>query len=357
MPLLQKLLTAGGRWVTRESVRVDSQEPEAVVGPSVVWITWEQQRRTTELARRLGVPLERFLFRGNGALRYPVLAGHTWEYLVRHRPRVLIVQNPSILLAVVGVLARRLLGVRLVVDRHTNFGLNQPPSLKKIVFTAISRFTLRHADLTVVTNQPLARIVRQSGGRDFVLPDAVPTMEAGGDFEFRGRRNLCFICTYSIDEPYGEFLRVVRELPSDVHVYITGDPARARWTPELEAIRDCNPNLTLTGFVDEQAYSALLHGADVIVDLTTFDHCLVCGAYEAIAAGRAVVLSDKQANRELFGDIPVYVDSDGPSMLQGLCRALDEAEARSERVREFRPVYEAAWNDSLQKLSSLIREY
>jgi hypothetical protein len=302
------------------------------------------------------VPLERFLYSGPGPLRYPVLAGHTWECLLRRRPRILMVQNPSLLLAVMGVWARALLGVRLVVDRHTNFGLNQPPSLRLRVFTALSDHTLRRADLTVVTNGPLREIVEAAGGRGFVLPDSVPSLDAAGDFALTGRRNICFICTYAGDEPYAALMGVVGQLPPDVHVYVTGDPARAHWTPELAAVRDSTPNLMLTGFLAEPEYEALLLGADVIVDLTTFDHCLVCGAYEGVAAGRALVLSDKQANRELFGDLPVYVEPHGPSILAGLRTALDEAEERARRVREFRPVYEAGWDASLRELVALVQD-
>jgi glycosyltransferase involved in cell wall biosynthesis len=343
-------------------VTLERVEPSASDAPpegaleNTIWITWERQRRTTELASRLGVTLERLLFRGPGGLRHLVLAGHTWARLLEQRPRLLIVQNPSLILALVASLARRWLSLPVVVDRHTNFGLNQPPSLKKRVFTAISDFTLRNADLTIVTNGPLAAIVEDKGGRSFVLPDPVPTLEETGAFPFEGDRNVCFICTYAMDEPYAELLSIVESLPQDVHVYVTGNPAGGEWSPELMEIRERAPNLTLTGFIDEEDYIALLKGADVIVDLTTFDHCLVCGAYEAIAAGRAMVLSDKQANRELFGDVPVYVNGDGPSILQGLRQALEEAPERSRRVREFQPVYETEWEESLRRLVAIMRD-
>ncbi len=348
MNLFRRLLTLGHRWVHRALEA--SPQGGALAEDNIVWIAWEVQRRTTELASCLGVPLERYLYRGPGALRYPVLAGHTWECLVRRRPDILIVQNPSLILTVVACFARMFLGVRLVVDRHTNFMLNQPPSWRKRFFTTISEFTLRRADLTIVTNSALVEVVEAAGGHGFMLPDRIPDLQTTKEFAAGANAVVLFICTYAKDEPWQEVLKVAHDLGADVQVFVTGNSKRASWTPELEALRDGTPNLTLTGFLDEADYMALLHRADVIMDLTTFDHCLVCGAYEGVAAGKALVLSDKEANRELFGDVPVYVDADAQSIQSGLRLALAEATERAERVVAFRGKYVQWWETRLTDL-------
>jgi glycosyltransferase involved in cell wall biosynthesis len=111
----------------------------------------------------------------------------------------------------------------------------------------------------------------------------------------------------------------------------------------------------LTGFLSERTYVDLLFTADVIVDLTTFDHCLVCGAYEALAAGKAFVLSDKQANRELFGDVPIYVEPTTDAIGNGLRRILAELPERTAVTQQFRGRFTALWRDRFLDLQSRLR--
>jgi len=56
-------------------------------------------------------------------------------------------------------------------------------------------------------------------------------------------------------------------------------------------------NLTLTAFIDDNAYVTLLYSCDLIVDLTTREDCLVCGAYESVSAEKPLLLSDTTALR------------------------------------------------------------
>ncbi|MGH3426512.1 MAG: glycosyltransferase family protein, partial [Mycobacteriales bacterium] len=63
------------------------------------------------------------------------------------------------------------------------------------------------------------------------------------------------------------------------------------------------------GFLDEAAYWRLLWSADAVMDLTLMDNCLVCGAYEALAVGKPVILSDNEASKELFAGAAVFSGS------------------------------------------------
>lgn len=328
------------------------------LGPGVIWIAWERQRRTTELAGAFGVPLFRLLHGGSRWLRYPVLAVHTLGILLRRRPRVLIVQNPSLILALIAGLGRPLFRYRLVVDRHTNFALGQPASLRKTVFTAISDLTIRLADLTIVTNQPLAALVASKKGRAFVLPDRLPDLSAPPpERRPSGTRHVCLICTYAKDEPYEEVIRAASLLPPDVHLHVTGRHDRTRFSAPVADILAASPNIVLTGFLPEDRYVELLFGCDVIVDLTTLDHCLVCGAYEAIAAGKALVLSESTANRELFGEAPVYVGADHESIRAGLEAALADVDRRTAMIADLQGSYRSGWALRFRELQDRIRRW
>ena len=58
------------------------------------------------------------------------------------------------------------------------------------------------------------------------------------------------------------------------------------------------PNVTLTGFLSDEAYGGLVCGADVVMTLTTRDHTMLRGAYEAIYQGTPVIVSDWPLLRE-----------------------------------------------------------
>jgi glycosyltransferase involved in cell wall biosynthesis len=303
----------------------------------IVWLTWESHRRTIVLSMALQVNLVILKHSGQHRLRCPELAVKTCGLLWSIDPDLIIVQNPSLILTLLCSLYKILFRKKLIVDRHTNFGFGRAPSLKKSLLTKLSDFTLRQADLTIVTNDFLKTYVLSKLGNAFVLHDRIPELLQGEGFTVAGTRNIVFICTYAHDEPYENVIRAAAKLPEEVCLYITGNPLKAEFSEETKAILDTKKNIHLTGFLDEQKYIDLLYASDVVMDLTTLDHCLVCGAYEALALRKPVVLSEKRANREYFGDIPVYVKNDPVDIAQGMAKALEHCEELSvdaERLKE-----------------------
>jgi len=111
------------------------------------------------------------------------------------------------------------------------------------------------------------------------------------------------ISTFADDEPIAEIVAAAK-LPemADFRFCFTG--RSERWLRSNRPVTATN--IEFLGFVPDDAYWQQLYESRVIVDLTTRDACLVCGAYEALAVGRPMVLSDSQANRELFEDTACF---------------------------------------------------
>ena len=55
-------------------------------------------------------------------------------------------------------------------------------------------------------------------------------------------------------------------------------------------------------------YVSMLYSVDATIDLTNRENCLVCGAYESVAAGKPMILSKTQALMEYFNKGAVYVE-------------------------------------------------
>jgi glycosyltransferase involved in cell wall biosynthesis len=148
-----------------------------------------------------------------------------------------------------------------------------------------------------------------------------------------------FICTFAADEPYAEVVEAGRALGNAVDLAITGNPAKA--DPAVAA--NLPPNVKFTGFLPEEDYVRLLAEADVLVDLTLMEDCLVCGGYEAAALGKPIVLSDTAALRGYFRRGAVYAKGDRASLAAGISEALSRRDALGREMAEFRGELAADW--------------
>src|SRR5690606_6339767 len=144
----------------------------------VIAITWEQHRRTRELCKWLGIPLHELTYDGPPPSRYARLTSKTLALLAAARPRVVYIQNPSVVLATVVLAARPLLGgYKVVMDAHNE--AVSPFTHAYWPITSLARRALRRADITIVTNEPLATKVEAQGGHPLILPDRLPTPPLG----------------------------------------------------------------------------------------------------------------------------------------------------------------------------------
>jgi len=61
--------------------------------------------------------------------------------------------------------------------------------------------------------------------------------------------------------------------------------------------------------VTDCEYISLLRSCDLVMDLTTRQACMVCGGYEAVAAGTPLLLSDTEVLRKYFNRGCLYTDN------------------------------------------------
>jgi glycosyltransferase involved in cell wall biosynthesis len=315
----------------------------------VLVITWSGHRRTENLCSRLGWTYMTIETRSGGLIRYLRLTPRTVAAIARARPEVLVVQNPSLILATLCVLLRPLLRYLLVVDAHNE--AVRPFNLASAPLRWISRQCLRHADLTIVTNDALARVVDAVGGKPFVLPDPLPVppptpATVGNDPGFK----VVVISTFSADEPLEEIVCAASRLQGTAQFSVTGDlrrlPRRLR--------QQAPPNVAFTGFLRELDYWALLKSCDVVVDLTLMPDCLVCGAYEAIAVRKPIIMTDSSSARAWFGDAAIYVRNHADSIEQALRDVKNRREYWRTQAAHAVPRIERAWDERRAALPSYL---
>ncbi|WP_136514442.1 glycosyltransferase family protein [Geomonas edaphica] len=307
-----------------------------------IWFTWEKQRRNSGIAAAIGARLCELISDRSRLLRYLFLGRETLSLIKSLKPQVVVAQNPSIVLATLAVGFRRPMGYTAVIDAH-NSGIF-PSDSKTSLLRRLSILLQRHADLTIVTNRYLARHVEDNGGRAFVLPDRLPKAQPPNGFKLRGDKKVLFICTFSSDEPFEEVFTAAGGLDESYTIFVTG---KYQGKVDREKL---SQRVVLLGYLSEEDYWGALHSADVVMDLTTREDCLVCGAYEGISVAKPLVLSDTRINREYFDKGCVYVAPASESIREGVVAIFENVDRQRDEILRLKGALEREWDARCQEL-------
>ncbi|MDG4554009.1 MAG: glycosyltransferase [Candidatus Competibacter sp.] len=273
-----------------------------------LFLTWTDHRRSRNLAPEFGADYVCMESNLPYPMRVIVLSFRTLLLLITRRPTVIIAQNPSLALAVLCCIFMPLLRYVLVVDRHSNFKLDSLTStrIKMRLFHTLSKWSVRKANVTFVTNENLRQLVESWGGTGVILPDRLPQLETEELWQHNGITPFIavFIASYDDDEPLAEVLDAARQVSDLFHLYITGNYKRAGIVPSIN-----DKNISFTGFLSDGMYVALLTRADLIIVLTSEQDLLNCGTYESVALGKPIMLSNSKAIKAYFDSGALYVDN------------------------------------------------
>ena len=302
---------------------------------SCIWITWENQRRNRELSKALSVKYFELSEIDSTQKRFKKYILGIWKtffIIVREKPKVVFAQNPSLVLSLFVVLLKQLARFKVCIDAH-NAGIF-PKERKSRTLGVIARWIQRGADLTIVTNEGLRKHVESNGGQAIILQDKIPSIAPRPKINLKGKFNILFICTYASDEPYGEVFSAFQRMSQDVCLYVTGNYQKRNIDPSTFP-----ENIILMGFIPEDEYVTMLTSVDATMILTDREDCLVCGAYESLSVGKAMILSDTKALREYFKGSAVYSRNTSEGIQKAILDVTEkkeEIEKKGDQIREFR---------------------
>jgi len=311
-----------------------------------IWITWENQGRNKGISIALGWPLYMIIYNKQRIIRYVLSSFKTLFVILKERPQVVVAQNPSIVLSGFVLLLKNFFGYAVIIDAH-NSGIFPMEGRSKLLLI-LSKLIQRIADLTLVTNDKIKSVVESNRGSAFILPDKIPVVSEYCDFPLSGNINIAYICTYSDDEPFNEVIKAAYELPGNIILYFTGN-----YEGKIE-IDSVPKNIKLLGFIHESEYWSLLSSVDFIMDLTTREGCLVCGAYEGIALLKPLILSDTEALKSYFDKGCIYVAPKAFSIANGIKRAIIEHSDLASNIKFLKREIENEWDDNLNKFKEII---
>ncbi len=325
--------------------------------PRVLVIAWAPTApRSERLAAALGADMHKihvlaFQRPLIAPLKYPALAFASWCLLWRRRPRVVLIQNPPIFLVMVVALYACLTGNDYLIDTHTGGLVGQKWGWS----LPLHRWLSRRALATMVTNAHLRdHLIGRSSRRRFrvlLLGDPPIAWSNPGPLSLPlpGARQVVVIATYAADEPIEEVLAAARQLP-DVSFSITGDTRRLP-----AAVRaQCPQNVRLTGWLSDADYRELLCGANVVVALTTRNHTLLCGAWEALYAGQPLITSDWPVLRTAFPQGTVFTGATAKEIAAAIHLALAQEDHLRAAMQLLAADKRQTWAQSFAELRALM---
>jgi len=269
--------------------------------------------------------------------KYLSQAIKTLHILFRERPTTVFVMTPPVAACLPVWIYCLLAGARFVIDAHTGAFLD--PRWKRLLF--LHKWFSRRARTTIVTNEFMQRRLREWNCTATIVRDVPVCFASPATVTLGGACNMTLVSTFTRDEPIGLFFKAAEQVP-EVAFHVTGNYRRA-----AAAVLDAKPaNVRLTGFLPDADYVGLLLASDAVLSLTTLDHTMQRGAYEAVYLGRPVITSNFDLLRRHFSKGTVHVDNTVDGIASGIRRMRDELmrfrtqiEAlRRERLEEWRVV-------------------
>ncbi|WP_421842845.1 glycosyltransferase [Marinobacter algicola] len=276
------------------------------------WVTWERQQRNVSMARIFSADYYEFSKPNSSYISRIIVNTFLTLKVFLKKYQIIFVQNPSIVLVAVSVLINVFFRKKLVVDAH-NAGVF-PLEGKSKLLVAFNNFLLKRSDLVIVSNSSLSRKLSNLGVSSIAMPDPIPELEENVRTSFDiSPVQVFIICSWSDDEPIELYFSLAKVFPN-IEFGISGK-MKERYNHLLS---DVPENLNLMGFLPENEYFYYLANSEAIIDLTTRNDCLVCGAYEAISVGVPAILSDTTVNREVFKKGIVFSECNESALVEAL---------------------------------------
>ena len=322
--------------------------------PRASAVAWcEFQPRTVGLAEAFGGEAHfvaggrlrgrRFLL----PLRYARDAVVTWTTLERERPGVVFAITPPVFAPMVAWLWCRIRRSSLVIDCHTDafhsrrWGWALP----------VHRWLCRHAAAVTLHTEAAEQEVSTWGAPAVLLPDELPDPAQALPALAPKRHRVVLAGSLDSQEPVAEALDAAARLP-EVEFLVTGDSDRL----PANMVESAPANVTFTGWLEYGSFMGNLAAADVVAAFSLDPHIMNRAAFEAVAVGRPLVLSDHAGLRSRFGAAAVYCQNSGESMAEAIRAALDNRDELAARSKTAQARLRADHEAGMERLDVTLRQ-
>lgn len=265
---------------------------------------------------------------------------------------------------VLGLLVGRLIGAKVVFEKHSDPSSHRDKLLKNIVlflYRRVEAIAIRHADAVIGTGdglveQALAIAPRQRVHHIFDIPSSLAESDAeqvrqikenlhGGNDEVLAMYVGSFAVYQGIDLMFESFHLAVQAYPQLRLVVVGGSPeqiaARKEWLSEkgiAEAVR-------FIGLVDPEKLPNYIAAADFLLSPRSSGINTPLKLLDYLKAGRAILATDNVANRRIIDDqVAVLKKAEIKDFAAGMVELARDAGLRHRLGREGRKIIDNVYN-------------
>ena len=279
------------------------------------------------------------------AFKYLTQTLATLFILLRRRPRRVIVMSPPAIACLPVWLYAKLFGAEYIIDAHTAAFVD--PRWRALEFVA--RFFAQRALCTLVTNSHWQSVVHGWGGRSEIVSDVRVHFADRRLLQLPPGDKIAVVCTFTFDEPVQAMFDAARLLPQ-VSFHFTGN-----WKRLAPAVLQRKPdNVHLMGFLPDSEYVGLLTQCTAVMSLTTLDHTMQRGAYEAAYLARPIVTSNFELLRKSFPLGAVFVDGAPGAIAEGVRAMCADADRYAKEAIELNANKRRAWEQVRERLLQIL---
>ena len=103
----------------------------------------------------------------------------------------------------------------------------------------------------------------------------------------------------------------------------------------------------------KEFYSCLFR-SQVVLDITTHENCLLCGAYEAMSACKPLVTSNSQILRTYFNKGTIYTEHDAGKIADAIRKAYETKDLLSQEICVWKKNAKLHHQIKIQELTDII---
>lgn len=319
---------------------------------NLLFVSWAPHcSRSDSIAKRLGgrsIMVYSPFWGSNyvtAPIKYLVQTLRTFWILVSNRPKVVFVMAPPVIVCIPVWIYCRLFQAQFVIDAHTGAFLH--PRWEKLIF--IQKFFSRRAKTNIVTNRHLKGLVESWNAHTTIITDVPVDFVEPRNMKLPAGRNMTMIASFCPDEPIEAFLDAATRSP-DVTFHVTGNYNKC----DADLLQQKPANVHFLGFLSDQEYVGQLLASDAVIALTTRDHTMQRGAYEAIYLGKPVITSNFEVLRDSFPKGTVHVQPIADSISSGIHSMIEHLPHNEREAHSLRDDKIQNWNERAKAICEML---
>lgn len=318
----------------------------------VLFITWAPYgSRPQSLAEAIGA---RAVFIGKkvkhkyllqSLLAYLPRTIANFRVVLKERPDIIMITNTQWIIAAINLFLGKMIRARVIFDSHS--AAFDHPFIKYPLF--LSKFFARKAYLNIVTNNFHKSLLEKNGATGFKITD-IPFEDKIRTNEKRdlgNNFNICFICTFSSDEPVFNVLQAVEEMEG-ISLFVTGNYKLMNVRPENYQ------NVHFTGFIPNKDFNILINSVDAIMSLTTRENTMQRGGSEAISVEKPLITSDTKMLREYFVLGTIFIKPEKSDIKKGILTLKENYNTYLNQIITLRRKRTEAFSETIKEFNTLI---